>query len=114
MIDNIIELTDFKKIIKEKQLDTTKLRKCRFVKGVDKNGFFFVHEVVLTIPVEMTQGTRSTPYIIQCLVAKKTFTSFINDKGTKEQQEFEQWIKNAEKKIAEHFGKNIIAGNWKE
>ncbi len=114
MIDNIIEIADFKKVIEEKQLDITKLRKCRFVQNVDKNGFFFVHEIVLTIPVEMAQGVISTTYIIQCMVAKKTFTSFINDKGTQEQQEFKQWIKDADQKIVEHFGKNVIAGNWKE
>jgi hypothetical protein len=114
MIDNIIELEDFKKIIEEKQLDTTRLRKCRFVQNVDKNGFFFAHEIVLTIPRDPSPGSISTPYIIQCVIAKKTFTSFINDKGTTEQQEFEQWIKDAEKKIVEHFGENVIAGNWKE
>jgi hypothetical protein len=114
MIDNIIEIKDFKKIIEEKQLDIAKLRKCRFVQNIDKNGFFFCHEIVLTIPSEMTQGTRSTPYIIQCMITKKTFTSFINDKGTKEQLEFEQWIKDADQKIVEHFGENVIAGNWKE
>jgi len=114
MIDNIIEIKDFKKIIEEKQLDTTKLRKCRFVQNVDKNGFFFTHEIVLTIPIDPSPGSISIPYIIQCSIAKKTFTSFINDKGTTEQQEFEQWIKDAEKKIVEHFGTNVIAGNWKE
>jgi hypothetical protein len=114
MIDNIIEIKDFKKIIEEKQLDTTKLRKCRCVQSVDKNGFFFCHEIVLTIPIDPSLGSISTPYIIQCIIAKKTFTSFINDKGTTEQLEFEQWIKDAEKKIVEHFGENLIAGNWKE
>ena len=114
MIDNIIEIEDFKKIIEEKHLDTSKLRKCQLVQSADENGFFSCHEIVLTIPSEMTQRTGSTPYIIQCIITKKTFTSFINDKGTTEQQEFSQWLKDADKKIVELFGNNVIAGNWKD
>lgn len=107
MIDNIINIKDFKQVIAEKRLPYANLRKCIETKTIDKFGVYSEFTIYLTIP-----GPNNE--IIQCRVAYKIFSQFVKDKDTKENKEYQTWIKKAEDLIRKHFDFEIIDGRWQD
>lgn len=106
MIDNIIRIEDLKNLIEKQNLDMSDLRICIMRQNLEN--YFFSAKVILTIP-------KNKETILQCEIARKIFNSaFMDMQNSKEYKDFKQWTKKAYDKVHEHFGNDIIEGNWIE
>lgn len=106
MIDNIMKIEDFKKIMEQKKLERDKLRLCIIEKQESELSTFI--KIVLTIP-------KDKDTIMECVLARRLFfTAFLRDKDSDENKKFREMVDKAYGKAKELFGDNIIEGNWEE
>jgi len=106
MIDRIMRIDDFKKIIDTKKLDREDLRICIATKPAGEN--FTIVTVVLTIP-------KKEQVVMEHIISKSTFISaFLHDPDFKDNKDYKDMVANAYKKAKETFGENITEGNWFE
>lgn len=103
MIDNIMKIEDFKKIMEREKLERDKLRLCIIEKQESELSTFI--KIVLTIP-------KDKDTIMECILIRRLFfTAFLREKNSDENKKFREMVDKAYGKAKELFDE-IIEGNW--
>ncbi len=112
MIDKIMKIEDFKKLIEENKLNTKDLRIC--VRELPQSKEWTYISVTLTIPKCRISNIGNNPIILLCDIMKKSFfTYFLYDKNFTDFIECRDMVRQAYANAKELFG-DIIEGYWSD
>ena len=111
MIDTVFSLDDFLKVLGREGGKSSDIRVC--VKH-DSAGEHFVKCQVIVSAGIYSPLTGRPKKVLRCIVAQRTFNYHLmaTDVETPERKEYEEWVKEAYKKVEEKLGFKPIEGYW--